>query len=249
MLKEKQNQNDEKLLTDMEILVKLLVFFSCAPAFYLTCLLTFTYIMPFFYFPFNQVITDNIVFIQSDKKADVWIFSNGQRFKESFFVVTALMFISIFFIGIFVGILWSVMAYIISMIFGCDCKKIFNLPPSRSVGDFSNIRGKSLQNILGAIPPDAEKIPFNIAITEGTNEGIKYKWKDIDGVKWEVRIYNSDYPESIKNKTNNGWIIRIRKGNKYMDHKGKFYSDNLHNSDSKFYNPKKIKNTYIPIML
>jgi RHS repeat-associated protein len=110
---------------------------------------------------------------------------------------------------------------------------------SRPIGDFSNVKGKSVPDILEAIPLNAEKVPFTPSTTGGATEGIKYRWQDTAGVKHEVRIHNQDPSAPVGSNANSGWIVRVKKGRKFMDHNGNFYGDNIRTPNSTSYNPKR----------
>jgi RHS repeat-associated protein len=118
---------------------------------------------------------------------------------------------------------------------------------NRSIGDFSNIKGKSVPDILEAVPPSAEKGHFNSSTTGGAQEGVKYKWTDSSGVKWEMRIHDPDPSAPIGSNASNGWIVRVKKGRNYMDHDGNFYHENIDHLSSPYYNPQAINDTHIPI--
>jgi hypothetical protein len=118
---------------------------------------------------------------------------------------------------------------------------------SRAIGDFSDIKGKSVPDVLEAVPPSAEKKPFTPSTTGGAKEGVKYRWTDNDGVRWEVRIHDPDPSAPLGSNAHNGWIVRVQKGKKFMDHDGNFYNINLGSTNSPYYNPQAANDTHIPI--
>jgi hypothetical protein len=115
---------------------------------------------------------------------------------------------------------------------------------------FSNIMGLSYEEIIKRIPQQATR---RILIPEEGKviEGVEYKWKN----KWEshteitirVRLHGPDASAPHNSNAYNGWIVRIKVGNEYLDCQGNFAHRNCHNPRSPHYDPNMANNTHIPI--
>ena len=115
---------------------------------------------------------------------------------------------------------------------------------------FSNIMGLSYEEIIKRIPQQATR---RILIPEEGKviEGVEYKWKN----KWEshteitirVRLHEPDASAPHNSNAYNGWIVRIKVGNEYLDCHGNFAHRNCHNPRSPHYDPNMANNTHIPI--
>ncbi|WP_081418776.1 polymorphic toxin type 30 domain-containing protein [Paenibacillus sp. Leaf72] len=116
------------------------------------------------------------------------------------------------------------------------------------VGDFSDIEGASIDEILSRIPTDAKRREL-FPIEGKVMEGFEYKWVE-DGQTIRVRVHGPDSSPDIPAGSNaaNGWIVRIQKGKKYFDPvTGEYQPPGISNPASEFYNEDLINRTHIPI--
>lgn len=114
------------------------------------------------------------------------------------------------------------------------------------VGDFSDIKGASIDDILSRIPENAtrrELTPIEGKVTEG----FEYKWVQ-DGKTMRVRVHGPDASAPAGSNAANGWIVRVQEGKKYYDPvTGRFQPPGISNVDSPFYNEDIANRTHIPI--
>lgn len=115
------------------------------------------------------------------------------------------------------------------------------------VGDFTGIRGSSVDDILSRIPSNATRREL-IPIKGKVEQGFEYKWVDPQsGQTWRVRVHGPDPSAPAGSNAINGWIVRVQKGKQYMDHNGTFHPPGISKPDSPFYNETLINDTHIPI--
>jgi hypothetical protein len=89
-----------------------------------------------------------------------------------------------------------------------------------TLGDFTNIQGKTIPDILEAIPPNAKRRSFTPQSGK-VQEGVEYKWVDDSGKKWMVEIHGPDAsPQAMGGNASQGWVVRVRLNGKYLDHNG-----------------------------
>ncbi|MBC1470060.1 hypothetical protein HB803_12865 [Listeria welshimeri] len=118
---------------------------------------------------------------------------------------------------------------------------------SGNVGDFSNLQGTSIDDILSRIPKDANKRVLTPQPGKVT-EGFEYTWKASDGTKMTVRVHGPDASAPAGSNAANGWIVRVQKGKKYLDPvSGEFQPPGISRPNSEFYNEDLINSTHIPI--
>lgn len=118
---------------------------------------------------------------------------------------------------------------------------------SGNVGDFSNLQGTSVDDILSRIPKDANKRVLTPQPGKVT-EGFEYTWKASDGTKMTVRVHGPDASAPAGSNSANGWIVRVQKGKKYLDPvSGEFQPPGISRPNSEFYNEDLINSTHIPI--
>lgn len=83
-----------------------------------------------------------------------------------------------------------------------------------NVGDFSNLEGATIEEVLSRIPEEAvrrELIPEVGKVTEG----FEYKWVQ-DGKTYRVRIHGADASAPAGSNAANGWVVRVQQGKKYL---------------------------------
>jgi hypothetical protein len=114
-------------------------------------------------------------------------------------------------------------------------------PRMRPIGDFSNLQGAKINDILDAIPPDARV--RNWRPGQYVQDGVEFIFKK-DGQTWKVRIHSPDSNPAIPpgNNAAQGWVVRVQRGTNYMDHNGTFHQPNQVQTDPVIGN-----NTHIPI--
>ncbi|TBL71232.1 polymorphic toxin type 30 domain-containing protein [Paenibacillus thalictri] len=120
-----------------------------------------------------------------------------------------------------------------------------NLLGSGKVGDFTGLKGTTIEDILSRIPSNA-KGRILTPIEGGAQEGFEYKW-DQDGEKWTVRVHGPDASAPAGSNSAEDWIVRVLKGKKSMDADGVFHPRGIFSPDSPFYDEKLINDVHIPI--
>ena len=115
------------------------------------------------------------------------------------------------------------------------------------VGDFTNLKGANINEVLSRIPKDATKRELR-PIAGKVSEGFEYKWVQ-DGKTWRVRVHGPDASAPLGTNASEGWVVRIQQGKKYMDSNGVFHSDGISNPNSPYFNEELINDTHIPITI
>ncbi|MEK4171456.1 polymorphic toxin type 30 domain-containing protein [Lysinibacillus sp. FSL L8-0312] len=114
------------------------------------------------------------------------------------------------------------------------------------VGDFRNLEGTSIDEIISRIPSDASR--RELKPVEGkVTEGFEYKWTQ-DGKTMRVRVHGPDPSAPPGSNAAKGWIVRVQEGKKYLDPvTGEYQPPGISKSDSPFYNEDLANRTHIPI--
>lgn len=115
------------------------------------------------------------------------------------------------------------------------------------IGDFTNLKGSNINEVLSWIPKDATKRELR-PIAGKVSEGFEYKWVQ-DGKTWRVRVHGPDASAPLGTNASEGWVVRIQQGKKYMDSNGVFHSDGISNPNSPYFNEELINDTHIPITI
>ena len=115
-----------------------------------------------------------------------------------------------------------------------------------NVGDFSNLEGATIEEVLSRIPEEAvrrELIPEVGKVTEG----FEYKWVQ-DGKTYRVRIHGADASAPAGSNAANGWVVRVQQGKKYLDPNSlEFQPPGITNIASPNYSEELANSTHIPI--
>ena len=103
---------------------------------------------------------------------------------------------------------------------------------------------KTVEEIVSHIPTHATALDLSLTSNKEDRsiKGFKYIWRDIEDIRWEVRVH-----EPISN-CHEKWIMRIMKNNKYMDASGNFYHPNYAEPWGSRADEKIIDDTHIPIV-
>ncbi len=111
---------------------------------------------------------------------------------------------------------------------------------------FRDIIGLGYEEIIKRIPLQATR---RILIPEEGKviEGVEYKWISNTEITIRVRLHGPDASAPPDSNAYNGWIVRIKVGDKYLDCQGNFAHRNCHNPRSPHYDPNMANNTHIPI--
>ena len=84
------------------------------------------------------------------------------------------------------------------------------------VGDFTNLDGSTVDDILDRIPDDATLRELH-PVAGGSTEGFEFKWTQ-DGKTYRVRVHNADPGAPSGSNAANGWIVRVQRGKQYYDY-------------------------------
>ena len=118
---------------------------------------------------------------------------------------------------------------------------------SGKIGDFTNLEGSTVDEILDRIPDEAvlrELYP----VQGGATEGFEFKWVQ-EGQTYRVRVHNEDPSAPVGSNAYNGWVVRIQRGRRYYDptiddfREAKYFNPNGPDFDEVIVN-----DTYIPIV-
>ncbi|NLD48214.1 MAG: hypothetical protein GX660_13640, partial [Clostridiaceae bacterium] len=125
------------------------------------------------------------------------------------------------------------------------------LLPEGKVGNFAEV--KNIRDFMSRVPSNAERLPWT-DIPGGAKQGIKYKWTDAQGNKWQVRAHEMDPSAPNGSNASSGWIYRVEVNPKnvggkwFMDSSGNFHKENIIRESSPFYNPNIANDTHIPFL-
>ena len=129
---------------------------------------------------------------------------------------------------------------------GSEAFTLSEIQGSGKVGNFFNVQGQSIEDIISRIPKDANMRILK-PVSGKVQRGVEFSWK-VDGKTMRVRIHDIDLSAPPHSNAANGWIVRVQEGKKYLDpNTGIFQPPGISNPDSLFYDPKLINNTHIPI--
>jgi Bacterial toxin 30 len=118
---------------------------------------------------------------------------------------------------------------------------------SSRVGNFTGLMGADPNEIVSRIPIDA-KIEHWTSKPGKIGKGMKFKWY-ASGKTWRLEMHGPDGTPTLPVESNaaHGWVLRVRRGNEYIDRAGTFYKDSIGNPRSENYDPTAINDTHIPI--
>ena len=118
---------------------------------------------------------------------------------------------------------------------------------SGKIGDFTELEGSTVDEILDRIPDEAvlrELYP----VQGGATEGFEFKWVQ-NGQTYRVRVHNVDPSAPVGSNAYNGWVVRAQRGRRYFDptindfREAKYFNPNGPNYDEVI-----INDTHIPIL-
>ena len=101
-------------------------------------------------------------------------------------------------------------------------------------------------------PKNAEEIPWQYK-ENGAKDGVKYKWIDEYGNKWEARAHSAAPNAPAGSNASKGWIYRVQVkfgGHGkwfYLDQYGNFHAENVLKESSPYYNEFYANSTHIPL--
>ncbi len=114
------------------------------------------------------------------------------------------------------------------------------------VGDFSDLKGKPIEEVLTRIPSEAIRRELVPKVGK-VMEGFEYKWVQ-NGKTYRARIHGIDASAPEGSNAAKGWILRIQEGKKYLDPVSlEFQKQGIANIDSPYYNEKIANRTHIPV--
>jgi hypothetical protein len=117
----------------------------------------------------------------------------------------------------------------------------------KKTGDFSDISGKSVQEVLSRVPEGATMRKLT-PVEGGSKVGVEYKWVDENGVTNRLRVHDADPSAPVGSNAAQGWVARHQVGGKYYDPEiGGLRPRNVHKPESPHYDPKAANDTHIPI--
>ncbi|EJL20316.1 polymorphic toxin type 30 domain-containing protein [Brevibacillus sp. BC25] len=112
------------------------------------------------------------------------------------------------------------------------------------VGDFTGIRGTTVDDIISRVPAYAERREL-IPVKGKVEAGFEYKWIQNEET-WRVRVHGPD-PTAIGSNARNNWIVRVQKGKKSLDSNGNWHTGGIYKKESPYYSEEIINDTHIPI--
>ncbi len=93
------------------------------------------------------------------------------------------------------------------------------------VGDFTGIRGTTVDDIISRVPAYAERREL-IPVKGKVEAGFEYKWIQNEET-WRVRVHGPD-PTAIGSNARNNWIARVQKGKKSLDSNGNWHTGGIY---------------------
>ncbi|MBQ5561670.1 MAG: hypothetical protein IIT46_18095 [Lachnospiraceae bacterium] len=117
---------------------------------------------------------------------------------------------------------------------------------SDKIGEFTNLEGSTVDDILDRIPDDAVLRELR-PVQGGATEGFEFKWTE-NGQTYRVRVHNSDPSAPVGTNANNGWVVRVQRGRWYYDPTiNDFREAKYFNPNGPFFDETIVNNTHIPI--
>jgi hypothetical protein len=120
-----------------------------------------------------------------------------------------------------------------------------NMHEASTAYRFRGIRGTTAFEIINRIPGHAIKRTLT-PIPGRMTQGVEYKWTDKTGTV-RVRIHGPDALAPVGSNAHSGWIVRVERSGRTLDHNGIFHHRQSHNPRSSHYNPTVANDTHIPI--
>ena len=118
---------------------------------------------------------------------------------------------------------------------------------SGKIGDFTELEGSTVDEILDRIPDEAvlrELYP----VQGGATEGFEFKWVQ-NGQTYRVRVHNVDPSAPVGSNAYNGWVVRVQRGRRYFDPTiNDFREAKYFNPNGPDYDEVIINDTHIPIL-
>ena len=118
---------------------------------------------------------------------------------------------------------------------------------SGKIGDFTELEGSNVDEILDRIPDEAvlrELYP----VQGGATEGFEFKWVQ-NGQTYRVRVHNVDPSAPVGSNAYNGWVVRVQRGRRYFDPTiNDFREAKYFNPNGPDYDEVIINDTHIPIL-
>ena len=118
---------------------------------------------------------------------------------------------------------------------------------SGKIGDFTELEGSNVDEILDRIPDEAvlrELYP----VQGGATEGFEFKWVQ-NGQTYRVRVHNVDPSAPAGSNAYNGWVVRVQRGRRYFDPTiNDFREAKYFNPNGQDYDEVIINDTHIPIL-
>ena len=118
---------------------------------------------------------------------------------------------------------------------------------SGNIGDFTELEGSTVDEILDRIPDEAvlrELYP----VQGGATEGFEFKWVQ-NGQTYRVRVHNVDPSAPVGSNAYNGWVVRAQRGRRYFDPTiNDFREAKYFNPNGPDYDEVIINDTHIPIL-
>lgn len=118
---------------------------------------------------------------------------------------------------------------------------------SGKIGDFTELEGSTVDEILDRIPDEAvlrELYP----VQGGATEGFEFKWVQ-NGQTYRVRVHNVDPSAPVGSNAYNGWVVRAQRGRRYFDPTiNDFREAKYFNPNGSDYDEVIINDTHIPIL-
>lgn len=118
---------------------------------------------------------------------------------------------------------------------------------SGKIGDFTELEGSTVDEILDRIPDEAvlrELYP----VQGGATEGFEFKWVQ-NGQTYRVRVHNVDPSAPVGFNAYNGWVVRAQRGRRYFDPTiNDFREAKYFNPNGPDYDEVIINDTHIPIL-
>ncbi len=124
------------------------------------------------------------------------------------------------------------------------------LGTSQTVGNFTGIKGKTIEEIVSKVPAGATRRKLTPKPGK-VQDGFEYEWIDsVDGKAKKLRIHGPDLsrPKDGTSNAGSGWIAVVINNRKYQDDLGNLFKSNIFDpAKPATYNPIAANNVHIPI--
>lgn len=108
-----------------------------------------------------------------------------------------------------------------------------------------NLYNANISSIIKAVIPQGATKRILVP-SSNIKEGFEYTWRTEKNM-YKIRFHSADRGAPPGSNAANGWVVRIRRGNYYMDCDGNFHPPGIYNINSPHFNEAAVNSTHIPV--